>query len=151
MIYSNRLQALRERIGLTQAKAGQLINLDSGTYNNYEKEKILIPIKHLNVFSNYYDVSFDYLFNFTETKQYKNNNKNINLNISGERLKNFRKELKYTQAKLAEILNISRTTITEYENGHLLISLPNLYTICKKYKVSADYLLGKIDNKIELD
>ena len=69
MIYSNRLQALRERIGLTQAKAGQLINLDSGTYNNYEKEKILIPIKHLNVFSNYYDVSFDYLFNFTETKK----------------------------------------------------------------------------------
>ena len=32
-----------------------------------------------------------------------------------------------------------------YEKGKTLILTSFLYTICKKYNISADYLLGKID------
>ena len=65
MLYSNRLQYLRERTGLTQTQAGLLIKLDSGTYCHYEKEELIIPIKHLNTIANYFNVSLDYLFEFT--------------------------------------------------------------------------------------
>ena len=65
---------------------------------------------------------------------------------SGNRLKEFRKENKLTQTKLASILNTTQSVIADYERGRYFISTPFLYTICKKYNISADYLLGRIDN-----
>ena len=145
MLYSKRLEYLRERNGLTQSQAGLIIHLDSGTYCHYEKEEILIPIKHLNTFANYYHVSIDYLFGFTNTPSYHLQKEAVNKLFSGERLKLFRKENKLTQEKLAKILNTSRSTIAEYERGTNIIATPFLYTICSKYHISADYLLGKTD------
>ena len=145
MYYGEKLKALRERIGLSQSKVGHLINLDSGTYCHYEMEDILIPTKHLNTLVNYFDVSFDYVFNLNKTKKYKNSKKEIDKKLSGSRLKELRKKNNLAQKVLATILNVSRTTITEYERGTNIIATPFLYTICKTYKISADYLLGKID------
>ena len=146
MFYNKRLQYLRERTGLTQVQAGSLIQLDSGTYSHYENEKLLIPMKHLNTLANYYGVSIDYIFDFNSQSNYFKWRKNINKDLSGKRLKEFRKEEKLTQDKLAQILNVSRSTIAEYERGTNIIATPFLYTICKKYNISADYLLGKIDS-----
>ena len=143
MFYNKRLESLRTRNGVTQKEAGALINLDSGTYCHYEKEEILIPIKHLNTLCNYFNVSLDYILEFSDILNYKNSQKEIDIKKSQERLKSLRKELNLTQEKLASILNISRTTITEYERGTNIIATPFLYTICKKYHISADYLLGK--------
>ena len=64
MLYNERLKYLRERAGLTQKEVGALINIDSGTYCHYEKEELLIPIKHLNTLCNYFSVSLDYIFKF---------------------------------------------------------------------------------------
>lgn len=61
------------------------------------------------------------------------------------RLKEFRKENKLTQESLAQLLNVVKGTVGNYESGRALIATPFLYEICKKYKISADYLLGKID------
>lgn len=61
----------------------------------------------------------------------------------GYRLKNIRKENKLTQDKLAKKLNTNQSVIANYERGRTIISTSFLYTICKEYKVSADYLLGK--------
>ena len=36
--------------------------------------------------------------------------------------------------------------ISDYENKKKFIPTPFLYQICKKYHISADYLLGKIDH-----
>ena len=143
MFYSKRLQYLRERTGITQSQAGSLIQLDSGTYSHYEKEELLIPIKHLNTFANYYKVSIDYLFEFSDIPNNNDFKKNIDKKTSGIRLKEFRKENKLTQDKLAQALKSSRSTIAEYERGTNIIATPFLYTICKKYSISADYLLGK--------
>ena len=145
MLYNKRLEYLRERNGLTQERISSYINLDSGTYSHYEKEELLMPIKHLNTLAEHFNVSIDYLFEFTNINNYKKSN-NINKEVSGKRLKEFRKEKNLTQEKLAKILNISRTTITEYERGTNIIATPFLYTICKKYNISADYLLGKTDS-----
>ena len=137
---------MRENRGLKQYEVANLLNIYKGVYNEYEKEYVIIPIKHLVSLCNYFNVYLDYVFEFTNVSNYIECQKDIDKILSGDRLKLFRKENKLTQDKLAKILNISRTTIAEYERGTNIIATPFLYTICKKYKISADYLLGRTDD-----
>ena len=67
-----------------------------------------------------------------------------------QRLKEFRKEKKLTQEDIVQKINCQRSTFSKYENGINKITLDFLYQICKKYNISADYLLGKIDGPQEL-
>jgi len=145
MVYGTRLKEQREKLSLTQKNIATLIEVTENGYGQFEREHTIIPTKHLNTICNYFNVSFDYIFGFTTTLNYSNSKKEINKIKSGKRLKNLRKENKLTQEKLASILNVSRTTITEYERGTNIIATPFLYTICKNYNISADYLLGKIN------
>ncbi len=146
MIYGKKLKEIRERIGITQKSLATLLNVQDNAFGQYEREYVIMPTKHLNTICNYFNISLDYLFNFTNKPQYLNSRKEINKKLSGKRLKKFRKNQKITQEKLAKLLNVSRTTITEYERGTNIIATPFLYTICKNNHISADYLLGKIDN-----
>ena len=146
MFYGEKIKDLRERIGLTQVQIAKILKINNKTYSHYENEDTNIPLKHLITICNYFNVSLDYIFNFTDIKQYKNINYNPKLNNGGIRLKEFRKENKITQVKLADILNTTHSVIADYERNRYMISTPFLYTICKKYNISADYLLGRIDN-----
>lgn len=139
------IKALRYELNLSQKEVASAIGLDNTLYNKYENDYNTIPIKHLNTLVNFFDVSIDYVFQFNTIKQYDNSKKEIDKTISGDRLKLIRKENKLTQEKLAKLLNISRTAITEYERGTNTIATSFLYSICKNYNLSADYLLGKID------
>ena len=114
------------------------------------KQYEIIPSKHLIKLVDYLNTSVDYLFGFTDIKQYPNYIVGINQKLAGERLKLWRKENKITQIKLATELNTTFSVISGYEIGRRLIATPFLYQICKKYNISADYLLGKIDYPIQL-
>ena len=140
-----KLKFLREREGLTQYDVSNLLNIDRSQYGKYETEYVIIPLKHLNTLCNYFNCSLDYVFGFTDDYNYQVSNKEIDLELAGQRLKEFRKENKLTQVKLAAFLNTVHPVITNYEKGKHLISTPFLYQICTKYKISADYLLGKIN------
>ena len=72
----------------------------------------------------------------------------IDTKISGERLKELRKEFNLTQSRLAKKLNIANTIISEYESGHFPVSTATLYSLSDKFNISSDYLLGKT-NKIK--
>ena len=147
MNYGQKVKELRERNGITQKELAKYLEIDAKLYSHYETEDRIIPCKHLYAISLYFNVSLDYLFGFTNIKNYETNKKlDINKGEVGIKLKEFRKELKLTQTKLADILNTTQSVIAEYEKGKNLIATPFLYTICKKYNISADYLLGKIDN-----
>jgi len=142
---------LRETIkssGIPQKEIAKKIGIARITYSHYEVQEKIIPLERLNTICNYFNVSIDYIFDFKKDKAYKDSSKEINSKIISERLRKFRKDNKLTQDKLAKILNVSRTTITEYERGTNLIATPFLYTICKNYDISADYLLGKIDYQV---
>ena len=143
MIYGERLKFLREENELTQKELGDLIHIHFATYSQFERESSIMPIKHLNTFANYFNVSIDYLFNFTNIKQYKDFNTNFNLELSAARLKEFRKEHNITQVNLAKFLNTTQSNIVVYEQGKFIIATPYLFMICKKYHISADYLLGR--------
>ena len=145
MKYNIILKKIREDYSLTQEEVANNLNIDRRTYNHYETKEKIIPIKHLLSLSDYFDLSVDYLLGLSTIKQYEKH-KDADKIVSGSRLKEFRKENKLTQVKLASILNTTFSSLAFNEKGRNYIATPFLYTICKKYGVSADYLLGKIDD-----
>lgn len=62
MLYKDRLKRLREEKELTQAFLAELLNIHEFVYGQYEREYTIMPIRHLNTLSNYFNVSVDYLF-----------------------------------------------------------------------------------------
>ncbi|MCM1053350.1 MAG: helix-turn-helix domain-containing protein [Ruminococcus sp.] len=145
MIYKDKLKSIRESKGISQKELANHLKISPFTFSHYENEQDIIPSKYLDELVKYLNISIDYLFSLNNIEQYSKCN-NVDCKKSGERLKEFRKENKLTQVKLAKILNIGNGTLSGYENGDYLIATPFLYDICKKYGISADYLLGKIDN-----
>ena len=146
MYYKERLKELREQLEIKQVEIAKYLNISNKTYSAYETEYEIIPIKHLIALVDYLNTSIDYLFGFTPIIHYPLYKDGIDLSLSGKRLKEFRKENKLTQTKLAYTLNTTFSVISGYEIGRRIIGTPFLYDICKKYHISADYLLGKVDD-----
>lgn len=59
----------------------------------------------------------------------------------GERLINRRKSLGLTQAEASELADVLQQTISDAENGKIILQTDTLYKICQAYKVSSDYLI----------
>ncbi len=58
-----------------------------------------------------------------------------------QRIRNLREDSDKTQAEIAEILGTSQTMYARYERGANELPIRHLITLCKYYKVSADYIL----------
>lgn len=144
-MYMSILKGLREENNKTQMEISEILNIERGLYAQYETEYFVIPIKHLNTICNYFDVSLDYMFGFTSIRKYKEYNKDIDKIKSGERLKSLRKSNDIPQKNMAMDLHVAQSTIAMYERGTNIISTSILYTLGKKFKISTDYLMGKID------
>ena len=150
MNYGIKLKELREYNNMSQYDIAKLLNIKRSSYNQFEQQYDIIPIKRLNEVANIFNCSIDYILGLTDQKCYSNLTIEIDKEISKERLRAWRKEKKLTQEKLAQILKTTQSVIVGFERGRNIIATPFLYTICSKYNVSADYLLGKIDEPQEL-
>ncbi len=62
-----------------------------------------------------------------------------------KRIKDLREDNDLTQQKVADVLGTSQTMYARYERGANELPVHHLITLCKLYKVSADYILGIID------
>ena len=147
MGYKLNLRSIREKNNYSQKDVADILDVDRTVYTKYENGYELMPIKHLLGFSNFFKVSIDYIFGLANTSDISSFNDMIDLQVISLRLKEFRKENKLTQEKLAKILNTNKSVICNYEKGRYLIATPFLYQICHQYHVSADYLLGRINEK----
>lgn len=67
------------------------------------------------------------------------------------RIKELRKKNKYTQKELAELLEVGQTTIANYEKGLRVPDAEKLNKIADLFQVTLDYLLGRDENKQNLD
>lgn len=75
----------------------------------------------------------------------------IDKNLFAMNMKNFRKKLNLTQVIASEKLNITRTSLMNYESGKSLPEITTLLNICMLYKCSLNALLGiDTSNLIEL-
>lgn len=67
----NRLRKLREGLGVSQAKLGELAGMTQSTINRYETGYSATPLKTLLWYADYFDVSMDYLCCRTDKPQGK--------------------------------------------------------------------------------
>ncbi len=152
MEISDNLKKLFEKLkneNITATEIAKKLNISKKTLSNYINGDAYIPIEHLNNLSNILNTSIDYILGLSKNIKYSKykNIENLNPIEIGSRIKKYRKENKITQDKLAQSIGITKSSISRYESGKNLILTICLYTICKKYHISADYLLGKIDYK----
>ncbi len=63
--------------------------------------------------------------------------------LIGKRIRDLRKENKMTQTELGKKLNLTKVSISCYENGSRLPSLETLYKICDIFGVTLPYLAGR--------
>ena len=67
------------------------------------------------------------------------------MKVFAERLTVLRKQYKYTQRQMADILGISQPSYIRYENDTSEPTQENLVKIADAFDVSVDYLLGRSD------
>lgn len=127
-----RLFDLREYKDLSQIKLANYLGITQQTYSLWEKGTKIIPLKHLNSLSNFYEISMDYIVGLTDEK----NNSGIikltelNKNEIGSRIKKIREDNNLTLRDLAKELNTTSSTISAYETGKTLILTAFAYQIC---------------------
>ena len=63
---ANRLKSLRESVNLSQAKLAALMGATQASVNRYENGQTTPPLKILLWYSDFFDVSMDYIFARTE-------------------------------------------------------------------------------------
>ena len=141
-----RLFFLREEKDLTQEEMGIIVGTKNFSINKWEKGKETIPLKKLNIYSNYFNVSMDYILKLTDNKEEKTKNIELDKRKVGNNIKNIRKKNNLTQRQLADVLNTTHSAIWAYESGRTLIQTSFAYQICVKYNISMDWLCGRTNN-----
>ena len=141
-----KLRNLREDHDLLQKDVAKELNVCQQAYSKWESDEEIIPLKHLNHLCNYYNVTMDYVLKLSN-KNETENIKQINIldrKSIGDKIRMIRKEHNLTLRDLAQELNTTSSTISAYETGKTLILTGFAYQICKKYKVSLDWLCGRL-------
>ena len=61
-------------------------------------------------------------------------------------IRSLREDRDLRQRELADVLNVSQNTYSQYENGVIELTAGNLIRLADFYGVSVDYLLGRTDD-----
>lgn len=93
----------------------------------WEINKNTIPLYYLNKLSNILNVNIDYLVNLSDEKIIKFKKTEINKKDLGEKIREARKLINFTQEKLANKLNTTHSVISAYESGKTAV--PTLFMI----------------------
>lgn len=145
------IKFMREKEGIPQKEIAKKLGVSRSTYSLWELEINMIPLPRLVELCKIYSCSIDYILGLNKRlKKYPNMKYDINRNLCSKRLKEIRKEHKYTQDKIAKKLNTDNGVISRYESGKTLILTSFLMEYAKIFNISSDYLLGKIDEKIPI-
>ena len=132
---------------MTQIELGFIFGVSGKTVSGWETATDPIPFNKLIRFSNLYHYSLDFIVGLTRH--------NINYNVQikpdkvkiGNQLKKLRNSFNLSQQKFAEKCGLSQTTYSHYETGLNLITTTAIFSICKTYNISMDYLVGRTDNE----
>ena len=67
----------------------------------------------------------------------------------GERIYELRKQRNMSQGNLADELDVSRQTVSKWENNSSVPELEKIIRLCEIFKVSSDYILRGITETTE--
>ena len=62
-----------------------------------------------------------------------------------ERFNELLKQCGKTQVEIAKSINVTKQCVNDYKTGKSVPSIETLYSLCKFFDISADYLLGLTD------
>ena len=60
MEYGEIMKDIRFEYDIKQKEIANIMGIAKSTYNQYEQQYDIIPLKHLLTFSNYFNISIDY-------------------------------------------------------------------------------------------
>ena len=142
----NRLEGLREEYDLKSKDVANKLGVVNSAYSDWERNRVRIPTKRLIELADYYNVNIDYLMCLTNNRR-NIKPRSIDLNTIGNRIKESRNELGYNLRQMGEAVDITFSSLSNYENGKTLIQSDILISISKLTNYSLDYLLNRSDDK----
>lgn len=142
---NNNLKYCREELEMTQEELGYVFGVSKNTVSGWENAHDTMPFNKLIKFCNLYDYALDFVCGFTR-KNTKYDKIKTDKKKIGIKLKGLRNKLNLSQQALADDCNFSQATYSTYETGKFLINTITIYTICKTYNVSMDYIVGRSTN-----
>ena len=142
-----KLEELREYSELKAKEVAKRLNVAESTYSEWEHNKIPIPTRRIIELANFYSVNIDYLLKLSNIRTTIKDNKDIDLILIGNRLKEIRNDLDLTLRELGEKLNTAFSSLGSYERGEYLIQSDTLISLSKLSNCSIDWILGRTDNK----
>ena len=140
---NNNLKTCRESLEMTQKELGYVFGVAESTVSGWENNNDIMPLTKLFKFCELYGFSLDYVTGLSNKNISYNKINKLNKVTIGNNLKAIRKRLESTQSKIAKYCMISQTTYSNYELGRNLITTLTLYTLCKKYNLSMDEIIGR--------
>lgn len=142
-----RLEQLREENELTKKSLSSALNVSDSIYSRWESGKDIIPTRRIYQIANYYKVNIDYILKLTPKRITVHSNDDINMDLVASRVSEIRKDFNETLRTFADRLNTSNSTWSAYETGKVLILCAFLIEVCKITEYSADWILGRTDEK----
>lgn len=137
------LAKLRAQNNLTFNDLADILKVSLSSYKLYETGTIPMSLEEINILSNYYNVSFDYLLGLSKKTERVHFRKTIDYKYLKFCVKYLRKLDKLNQTNFGKQLNFSISSISRFERDGKLIKLEYLIKISKRYHISSDYLCGK--------
>ena len=142
-----RIKYIRETYDISQKNLAHILHLEKSSISHFEKNDRIIPIEHLIAFSDYLDLSIDYILGLTDIKKQTDRKTGIHLSIMAKNICQIAHEQQLTNVALAKILHSCESNIRNYKNGKYLILTTLALELAIKYNYSMDWILGKTEKK----
>lgn len=142
-----RYEELRLDSEKSQGEIAEVLNVKRNTYSKWENYINDMSLEKSNVLANYYQTSLDYLLGLSHKRNYIPETTDINYQLLSDRILQLRKERKITQEELSNKLGFTQRAYAYYENGERVPKTLKLLVIAQFYGVSADYLVGRSDDR----
>lgn len=147
MNYSTRLEELRDENNLNKKEFAIILKVSDSIYSRWENENDSVPTRRLYQIANYYKVNIDYILKLTNKRNNIKSNDTIDLELVSNRLRQIREDFNETLRTFARRFNTTSSTWSAYETGKVLILGSFLIELCKISNCSADWILGRTNDK----
>ena len=142
-MYHNNLKILRKEKNLTQKEVANILNCNRNTYNNWEQEVVMLPIKIADKLSCFYKARLAYIYGLDNDYMEKENIKPYNYDTLIDNLNKLRKINKDTYREIASYINCTESTVQRYFTKVIVPPIDRLILLAKLYEID---LCGKKSN-----
>lgn len=142
-----KLKQIREEKELTKRKVAKALKVSDSIYARWENSKDTIPTRRIYQLANYYGMNIDYLLGLSNKKIHIISSDEINMELVSSRVAEVRRDFKESLRAFTKRFNTTSSTWSAYETGKILILGTFLIETCKIGNYSADWLLGRSEDK----